>query len=325
MTVTYPFVLYLGIPLLIALAAYRWWYHKKPVYLYSSTMPLHQIATHSWLQEALPFMLRLASLFCLLFAVARLRTPHERTLIPVEGIDIMIVLDASYSMTLYDEEGAAENRLESAKREAIEFIKRRTNDPIGLVVFSGGAVTRSPLTLDKNMLETVLQDISVISIPERGTVLTRGILVGANRLKDSKASSRILIVLTDGMPTDNDVPVQYGIDVAKKLGIKVYTIGIGGDIAYEQVARGFWARVPGQQYDERILKEIAQQTGGAFFQARSAEDMKAIYDTIDKLERSEQQLPVYAHYVEYFIYFLWAALVLFLCELLITAVVWVRL
>jgi Ca-activated chloride channel family protein len=323
-TVLYPLALYLGLPALAGLGYYRWRYYKNPVYSYSSLEPLNKLAKDSWLHSMIPYLLRLLTVLCLCLAIARLRAPDERTLIPVQGIDIMLILDASGSMRLVDDIEVQDDRLTIAKREAIDFIKRRTHDPIGLVVFAEAAVTRSPLTLDKTLLEKILKDVAYSQ--QGGTVLSRGILVGANRLKRSKAKSRIMIVLTDGEPTYAiDEPPHEAIAVAKKLGIKIYTIGIGSDTAYFPDGFGGYHRWPSQSYDQRLLHQIAIQTGGQFFEARSAKDMKKIYETIDQLERSEQQLPVYSQYYEFFIYFLWAALLLLLAEFALTTIFWVRL
>ncbi len=324
--IVYPLALYLGLPLVAAVSYWRWRFYKEPVYRYSSLEPLKQLAKDNRLHTLVPYLLRLLALLSLVVAIARLRKPDERTLIRVKGIDIMMVLDASGSMSWFDDKKTQEPRLSIAKREALHFIKQRTNDPIGLVIFSGVAVTRSPLTLDKHMLEQVLKDVTVQSIPVDGTALSKGIIVAANRLKKSQAASRIMILLTDGKPSQGDIDPQQAIDLAKKLGIKIYAIGIGSEQGgWAPTAFGNYVRIPGQQYDAQLLKTIAEQTGGEFFEARSADDMHAIYTTIDQLERTEHQKPVYAHYLEFFGYFLALALILFAIELFLTTLLWVRL
>ncbi len=325
-TMVHPFILYLGLPLVAALGYWRWYYYKHPVYTYSSLEPLKELSTEAWWHSLVPYILRLMTLLLLVLAIARLRQPDERTLIPVKGVDIMMVLDASGSMEMVDNLKEEKSRFTIAKQEALRFIKKRTNDPIGLVIFGNVALTRSPLTLDKDMLENIIKKTELGSIPHGGTVLSRSILVAANRLKKSKAKSRIMIVLTDGVPSDNDIRSEEAIEIAKKLGIKIYTIGIGSDKgSFIKNVFGQWEQVRGQQYDANLLKSIAQQTGGKFFEAQSSKDMRNVYTAIDKLERTEQKMPVYAQYCEYFIYFLWFALLLLFIEFVITSLLWVRL
>ncbi len=323
--IVYPLVLYLGLPFVAGLSYYRWRYYKHPVYSYSSLEPLEHLAQSSWLHTLIPYLLRLLTLLALCLAIARIRQPDERTLIPVKGVDIMMVLDASGSMDMIDNPKNRKSRFTIAKKEALRFIKKRTNDPIGLVIFGEVALTRSPHTLDKAMLEQIIKETNLGSIPHGGTVLSKAILMAANRLKKSTAKSRIMIVLTDGVPSPNDVSPEVAIDLAKKLGIKIYTIGIGAERSYRQTVYGNLMQVPGQQYDAKLLKIIAQRTNGQFFEARSSKDMRTIYKTIDKLERTEQQMPVYAKYFEYFIYLLWAALLFLIIELILTTLLWVRL
>ncbi len=324
--VVYPFILYLGLPLVALLGYWRWYYYKHPVYNYSSLEPFKELSQAIWWHRLVPYVLRLVVLVLLVFALARLREPDVRTLIPVKGVDIMMVLDASGSMQMVDDIREEKSRFAIAKQEALEFIKKRINDPIGLVIFGNIALTRCPLTLDKLMLERIIQQTRLGSIPHGGTVLSKAILVAANRLKKSTAKSRIMIVLTDGAPTPNDMAPKAAIEIAKKLGIKIYTIGIGSDKgSWIKNVFGQWEKVGVQKYDASLLKAIAQQTGGKFFEARSSQDMRDIYTAIDKLERTEQKMPVYAQYLEYFIYLLWLALFLVVIELMLTSLLWMRL
>jgi len=325
-TVVYPIILYLGLPLVAALGYWRWYYYKHPVYHYSSLEPFKELSRAAWWHSLVPYILRLMTLILLVLALARIRQPDVCTLIPVKGVDIMMVLDASGSMDMVDDLKEKKSRFTIAKQEALRFIKKRTNDPIGLVIFGEVALTRSPLTLDKVMLERIIHETRLGSIPLRGTVLSKSILVAANRLKKSQAKSRIMIVLTDGVSSPHDMEPGAAIGIAKKLGIKIYTIGIGSDKgSWVQIVPGRWEQFPGQQYDANLLKSIAQQTGGKFFEAQSSQDMRNIYKAIDTLERTEQKMPVYAKYLEYFIYLLWAAFLLLLVELMVTTLLWVRL
>lgn len=320
-----PYFLFIGLPLLAGAAFYRWFYYREPVYRYSSMLPLKGLVKQGTLYTLVPFCLRVGSLAFLVIALTRLRAPDERSLVAVEGVDIMLVFDASGSMMAIDDRSTMRTRIDVARDEAIKFIKKRVNDPMGLVIFSGAAVTRCPLTMDKHVLEEMLHETTVETIPVQGTVLSQGILVAANRLKKSKAASRVMIVLTDGEPTPNDIAPHVALDLAKKLGIKIYTIGIGSpDGGWIDTGFMGWQR-SGAQYNEALLYEIARATGGQFFAARKPEELEKIYDTIDRLERTEQQVPVYARYFEYFEYFLWGAAILLLGEVLLSTLLWVRL
>ncbi len=323
--IVYPYFLLIGLPLLVILALFRWWYYKEPVYRYSSILPLKNLVRKGKWHTFIPYLLRLAVLAVLCLALGRLREPDERSKVPIQGVDIMLVLDSSGSMQLIDDRTTERTRLDIARDEATKFIKKRANDPMGLVIFSGVAVTRCPLTLDKPMLEEILKQTTVKTIPIDGTVLSDGIIVAANRLKKSTAASRIMIVLTDGAPSHNDSNPSIALELAKKLGIKIYTIGIGSQDGGWFYHDFFGWQQNRSQYNEPLLEHLARETGGTYFKASNPAELEQIYDTIDTLERSEHDMPIYSRYVEYFTYFLWLAALLLLLELLLTTLVWVRL
>lgn len=321
MHIVYPLALYIGLPAL-ALASYWFWFHyKNPVYVFSSLLPLQSLEAPSQWRRILLFLTRLGLLTLLCLAIARFQSPDERSKIPVQGIDIMLVLDASESMNM-QEDDSDKTRMDSAREEALKFIDKRDNDPIGLVIFSGAAVSRCPLTLDKRVLKEILKETTTRTIPAPGTMLSRAILTAANRLKKSTAKSRIMIVLTDGEPTPGDIDPQVALDMAKKLGIKIYTIGIGSEET-EWIHHPFFGKI--RTLNIPLLKEIAAQTGGQFFLARNAAEMEAVYDTIDKLEKTEYETPIFARYFDYFMPMLWLALGALLLEILLSCVWWVRL
>ena len=320
-----PYFLYAGLPL-VALAAFWYWFHyKNPVYRFSSLVPLETLGSAATWYRLVTFLLRLATLASLCFALARFQSPDERSKISVQGVDIMLVLDVSESMNIHDDDPEAPARIDIARAEALKFIDKRDNDPIGLVLFSGAPVSRCPLTLDKGVLKEMLMGTTTSTIAVPGTVLSRAILTAANRLKKSTAKSRIMIVLTDGEPTENDIQPALAIELAKKLGIKIYTIGIGGERAgwvdhpvYGMIQVQSSLNVP-------LLEKFASETGGQFFLARNADDMASIYNTIDQLERTEHETPLFARYFEYFMPFLWLAFLLLMIEIFLTSVWWVRL
>ena len=319
----YPYVLYLGLPLTALAAYWYWFYYKNPVYFFSSLAPLRaQIAAVHWRRPVL-FFTRLALLTALCAALARFQAPDERSKIPVQGVDIMLVLDASESMDIFDDPSDKKTRMDAARQEALKFIDKRENDPIGLVIFAGAAVSRCPLTLDKHMLKQMLNETTTSTIKVPGTALSRAILTAANRLKKSTAQSRIMIVLTDGEP-HNDISPDLAIEMAKKLGIKIYTIGVGADTGYYN--HPLYGTVPVQTgLNIPLLEKFASQTGGKFFLARNAADMEAIYNAIDKLEKTEHEAPIFARYFEYFMPLLWIAFLLLLIEIILATIWWVRL
>lgn len=317
--------MYIGLPLVLLCGWLYWVYHKTPVYLFSSLAPLQQFSPPPRWRKLIMFLTRLGSLVALCFALARFQTPDERSKIPVQGVDIMLVLDTSQSMMIFDDPKDRRTRLDVARDEALRFIDKRENDPIGLVIFSGVAVSRCPLTLDKGILKEILHETTTATITAPGTVLSRAILTAANRLKKSTAKNKIMIVLTDGEPTGNDTRPELSIDLAKKLGIKIYTVGIGSE-------QGGWFDDPmygmvrvQSVFNVPLLEKFADETSGQFFHARNPADMVAIYDTIDRLERTEYETPIYARYAEHFIFFLWLALLLLVAQIFLASVVWVRL
>lgn len=323
--IIHPYFLLVGLPLLGVLGYWRWFYYKEPVYRFSSLALLKGEHTVKKLRKKVRFLVRLLSCVALLCALARFVRPDERTKIPVKGVDIMLVLDTSGSMSIFDDLHDQRPRIDVARSEALKFIDKRVNDPIGLVIFSGVAVTRCPLTLDKTILKQILKDTSIETIKTDGTVLSRAILIAANRLKKSSAKSKIMIVLTDGAPSAGDSNPELSIELAKKLGIKIYTIGIGSEQG-GYIHHPFYGLVNAQgHFNEALLVKFAQETGGQFFQAHNPEDMEEIYKKIDALERTDYETPIFARYFEYFMPFLWLAFLLLITELILTGFLWVTL
>lgn len=320
------FYLYFLIPVLVLFTIYRWFIYKKPLYLFSSLKPFESIKEETTkLKDYFLLFLRFASLLTLVFAIARFQKPDDKTKISVEGIDIMMVLDVSGSMQLFDDQEDPRSRIDVAVSEAKKFIQKRENDPIGLVFFGKFAFCRSPLTLDKNILKDILTDTKIGIINPEGTVLSRAILTAVNRLKNSQAKSKIIILLTDGEPSQDDIDPKIALDAAKKLGIKIYTIGIGSE-NYGFYQDPLWGFVPVQsKLNIDLLKLIAQETSGQFFLAKSPKDMEEIYSTIDQLERTKQETPIYSKYYEYFIIFLWISFILLIIELIFKSIFWLSL
>ncbi len=266
------------------------------------------------------FLLRFLALSMLAILIAQPRIVDTDSRVPVEGVDIMMVLDVSGSMRFQDDQHDPRNRLEVAKDEAIRFIDKRDNDAIGLALFANDALSRVPLTMDKKLLKKVIEELYLGFINPDGTLLFTGVLTAANRLKHSKAKSKIMILLTDGEPTDGDMSPQVVIEVLQQLGIKVYTIGVGNDKpSYAHTMMGLQL-VPG--INREVLEYLAKSTGGKFFLAKNPRDMRAIYDTINALETSEQEVPIFSKWYDVAFSVIWFILALLVFEVCLATFVW---
>lgn len=266
------------------------------------------------------FLLRLATLATLAVLIAQPRIVDTDSRVPVEGIDIMMVLDISGSMRFQDDQDDPRTRLEVAKDEAIRFIDKRDNDAIGLALFANDALSRVPLTMDKKLLKKVVEELYLGFINPDGTLLFTGVLTAANRLKHSKAKSKIMILLTDGEPTDGDMSPQVVVEILQQLGIKVYTIGVGNDRpSYVHTLMGL-QMVPGVNKD--VLEYLAKSTGGKYFLAKNPRDMRTIYDTINALETSEQEVPIFSKWYDVAFSVIWFILALLVFEVLLATFVW---
>lgn len=261
------------------------------------------------------FVLRLLALAALIIVSARPQSGAAEEEIETEGIDIILALDLSSSMLAEDIEP---NRIEASKQVAAEFIKQRKNDRIGLVVFAAHGYTQCPLTLDYGVLLNLLEELHV-GVIDDGTAIGMGVAAGGNRLRDSKAKSKVIILLTDGRNNRGEVDPTTAAQMAQALGIRVYVIGAG--------AKGV-ARYPvqdpllGKRYaqirvdiDEDTLKRVADLTGGRYFRATDRESLEETYAEIDRLEKTRIQVKEFTRYGELFGYPLALAAVLLLGEI----------
>jgi Ca-activated chloride channel family protein len=241
--------------------------------------------------------------------------------IRVDGIDMVLVLDVSGSMQFQDYDDAQKSRLDIAKEEAIRFIQMRDNDAIGLVIFGQDAMSRCPITLDKIMLERIVNDLHIGIINPDGTMLVTAMVTAANRLKSSKAKSKIMIVLTDGEPSDGDMDAEVILQIARELGIKIYTVGIGSE--QEQVfMHPFYGMVQKPKVNTALLTHFAKSSGGQFFMAHNAQDMRRIYATIDQLETTKHDIPLFSRATDFLQYLGPVALIFLISEILLSTVVW---
>ncbi|MEM6455744.1 MAG: VWA domain-containing protein, partial [Acidobacteriota bacterium] len=298
-----------------------WLRHRRRAYgvlVYSS---LPRRAGGLW-RLHLPFYLRLGALALLLVAAARpqLGLAWEQDL--TEGIDIQIALDVSGSMAAEDFQ--PRNRLNVAKDVMAEFVDQRSGgDRIGVVVFAGRALTKAPLTTDRSMLRTLIGDVQLNTLPD-GTAIGLALAASAARLKDSEATSKVIVLVTDGVNNAGAIDPASAAAVCEGLGIRVYTIGVGtaGTVPVPvQVRNQFTGRVETRRQlmnvkvDEALLEAIAARTGGRFFKATDPDSLRAIFTEIDQLERTPMQIKRYVRYEENFQNWAWAALALLLLPL----------
>lgn len=266
------------------------------------------------------FALRLIALALLITALARPRTVDVSTKTKTtRGIDIVMAIDVSASMLAKD---LRPNRLEALKNVAADFINGRPNDRIGLVEYAGEAYTKTPITTDKSIVQRSLRDIKYNTIIEGGTAIGMGLATSVNRLKDSRAKSKVIILLTDGVNNSGFIDPKIASELAVEYGIKVYTIGLGTNgMALSPI--GFNAngsfRYGRQQVeiDEKLLEEIADATGGKYFRATNNKKLAEIYKEINKLEKTEIEEKKYYNYDEKYRPFILFAGILVLIELLL--------
>jgi Ca-activated chloride channel family protein len=262
------------------------------------------------------FVLRLLTLSLIIVALARPQSTNRWQDVTTEGIDIVMSLDISGSMLAQD---FKPNRLEAAKDVAIQFITGRPDDRIGLVVFSGESFTQCPLTLDHAVLINLFKDVKSGMI-EDGTAIGMGLANAVNRLKESKAVSKVVILLTDGVNNTGSVAPLTAAEIAGTFGIRVYTIGVGSrGVAPYPIQTPFGTQFQNMEVkiDEEVLQDIAKQTGGEYFRATDNQKLAAIYEQIDKLEKSKIDVKEHSKKQEEYYWFAGLAALLFLIELLL--------
>jgi len=262
------------------------------------------------------YIFRLLAITLLIVALARPQTSLSRQDISVEGIDLVIALDISGSMTAMD---FKPNRLEAAKDVAVEFISDRPNDRIGLVIFSGETFTQCPLTTDHAVLKNLFRDIRSGMI-EDGTALGDGLATAVNRLRGSKALSKVIILLTDGVSNTGAVDPRSAAEIAKLYGIRIYTIGIGtiGQAPFPvQTPFGMQTQMMEVKIDEPLMKEIALMTDGTYFRATNNSKLREIYQEIDKMEKSKIDVTEFRKRKEEFLPLVIFAFILLSLEILL--------
>lgn len=311
MTFAYPELLWL----LILLPLIATWYILQARKT-SATMTISSLKPFGsrrglrvYLRHSLP-ILRALSVGFLIIALARPQNTNSWQKDSIEGIDIMLAMDVSGSMQTMD---FKPNRLEAAKDVAISFINNRPNDNIGMVTFAGESFTQCPLTTDHTVLLNMVQDLQM-GVLDDGTAIGMGLATAVNRLKDSKAKSRVVILLTDGSNNMGDITPRMAADIARTFGIRVYTVGVGtrGEAPFP-IQTEFGVRIQNVpvDIDEPTLDGIAEVSGGKYFRAVDNETLNEIYKEIDKLEKTRLMTKSSKAYEEkYFVYALIAFLLL---------------
>lgn len=269
----------------------------------------------------LPFVLRAAAFALLVVALARPQDVEQNVSTSTEGIDIMLSIDVSGSMLARD---FKPDRLTAAKEVAGSFIADRYGDRIGLVVFAGEAFTQSPLTTDQSTLQTLLARIRS-GLIEDGTAIGNGLATAINRLRESDAKSKVIILLTDGVNNRGEITPLTAAEIARAQGIRVYTIGVGTEGMAPYPAIDMFGKLTfvNQQVeiDEKTLKAMAEMTGGRYFRATDKAKLQAIYDEINQLEKSKVEVTERVSYHELYLAWVLAALGLLLVEFLLSNLV----
>ncbi|WP_396182255.1 VWA domain-containing protein [Flavobacterium sp.] len=320
-TFLHPKFFWLFTLLPVAIAWHIWKRNKQTATLKVSSLKGFKVKS-SVLPKLKPilFVLRILVLSFLIVALARPRTVDiSNKTKTTRGIDIVIATDVSGSMLAKD---LKPNRLESLKKVAANFVNDRPNDRFGIVVYAAESYTKSPVTSDKSVVINAIKSIQYDNIIKDGTGIGMGLATAINRLKDSKAKSRVIILLTDGVNNAGFIEPETAADIAREYGIKVYTIGLGtngmAEFPYAYAPKGgFLFRMMPVEIDEALMKSIAKKTDGKYFRATSNSKLKEIYEEINKLETTEIEEQKFYNFDEKFRPFVWIAGLLLLVEILL--------
>ena len=297
------------------------WYVKKSNDQYagikvSSIKSFTGMSSWKNLFRHLPFILRLLAITCIILALARPQAKNQVQQVEGEGVDIVLCIDVSGSMTAQD---FTPNRMEAAKKVAASFVEKRLTDRIGIVIFSGESFTQCPITTDKAVLRSAIESIRN-GLLEDGTAIGDGLSTSTDRLRTSKSKSKVVILLTDGENNGGLIGPTNAKEIAKAFGIRVYTIGVGTDgYAPFPIKTDLGVIIQQQKVtiDEKLLKEIAGETGGKYFRAKDNTGLENIYKEIDGLEKSKVEISTLTRYTEKFFPLVIAALVFLFLEVLL--------
>jgi Ca-activated chloride channel family protein len=296
-----------------------WYYfrlHAKESDVRYSTLQPFAMVKYSMKERLrhLPFILRMIVLTLVIIALSRPQSTSKGENVYSEGIDIVLALDISGSMLAEDFQP---NRIEAAKNVAQDFISGRTNDRIGLVIFSGESFTQCPLTVDYEVLKNLIKPLKSGMI-EDGTAIGLGLANGVNRLRESKAKSKVIILLTDGVNNRGEIDPITAAQIAQSYGIRIYTVGVGtiGEAPYPvQTPFGIRYQMVPVEIDEKVMKQVAEMTEGKYFRATDNKKLRSIYQEIDQLEKTRIEVRSYRRYTELFYSFIFAALFLMIGDI----------
>ena len=319
----YPYLLWLlAVPALLVIH-YLWMElgERRPHLRVPSDLPWKSAgpSVMAWLRH-LPFVLRTVALVMIVLALARPRSASDVEKIDTEGIDIVLAMDVSTSMLARDFEP---DRLSAAKDIAIEFIAQRPSDRMGIVVFAGESYTQCPLTTDRATLINLMKEVQTDLI-EDGTAIGNGLATAVARMKDSDATSRVIILLTDGVNNRGEIAPETAAEIAKTYGVRVYTIGLGtrGEAPYPVMTPwGVELRKMPVEIDEDLLKSIASVTGGRYFRATDNTKLSEIYSEINRMEKVRTTVDSFPVYKELFGSFGALALICLLLEMLLRLII----
>ncbi len=311
------FLLLLGLLPILAFWYYRQYNRRYPNLRMPGMDTFSVQSLRGQLQWLLP-VLRLLGMAFLILALARPQKMLQEEKVKAEGIDIVLVMDLSSSMLAQD---FKPNRLEASKVVAEEFVNKRPYDRIGLVEFAGEAFAQSPVTTDHDVIKQYLSQMQVGLLTD-GTAIGMGLATAVNRLKESPAKSKVIILLTDGVNNTGFQSPELAAQIAKAIGVKVYTIGIGSTgRALTPVNRNrngqYIFGLSEVQIDEALLTQIAEETGGHYYRATTAASLSEIYDVINKLEKTEIETTVFKRYSEEFYWLALIGLLIFVLELIL--------
>jgi len=312
----YPWLL----PLLVLIPFLILWYAKN----YTKQTAALTVTTTHFLKQTinwrtrlkhLPFILRMIALSFLIIALARPQNKFNTEQTDGEGIDMVLCFDISGSMM---EKDFLPNRLEAAKEVAAQFVTSRPGDRIGVTIFSSLSFTLCPVTTDHNAVINQIKNIQSGLLQEEGTAIGSGIATSVDRLRNSTSKTKIIILLTDGVDFGGKVSPDIGKEMAKLYGIKIYTIGIGSNVEMELPTQTPFGEVKQKRkldYNENLLKSIAEETGGLYFQAGDKEKLKTIYANIDTLEKSKITITKQELFSDKYFLFLAIGLAIIIVEL----------
>jgi Ca-activated chloride channel homolog len=310
------FIFLLLLPVLI------WWEFKgksrqQPSFRLTSLTGIKGLKP-TWRVRFRPVLIVLRSIafIALVVALARPQSSNVSESVDSDGIDIVLSVDVSGSMMAED---LKPNRIEAAKQVANDFVDKRANDRIGLVIFSGESFTQCPITIDHNIVKEQI-DAMKSGMLQDGTAIGMGLATAVDRLRNSKAKSKIIILLTDGVNNTGLIDPSTALEIAKAYKLRVYCIGVGsrGEAPYPvQTPTGIQKQMVPVEIDEALLKNIATQTGGKYFRATSNNSLASVYKEIDQLEKSKVEVSSFKHFTDLFLPFALLALFCFSLEMLL--------